>query len=77
MSLNSKQKQILNRYQGEYAWGNLPKDIQDRLELIASKKNDECVWSDAERYLQDNYVRLIGETNKEALPRLTGVVNEE
>ncbi len=25
MSLNSKQKQILNRYQGEFAWGNLPK----------------------------------------------------
>ena len=60
MSLNSKQKKILNRYSGQYAWGNLPSDVQLKLELIASKKNDECVWSDAERYLQDNYVRLTG-----------------
>jgi|APSaa5957512535_1039671.scaffolds.fasta_scaffold15356_4 hypothetical protein len=60
MSLNYKQKQILNRYQGEYAWGNLPDDVQVKLEALASRKNDENVWSDAERYLQDNYVRLMG-----------------
>ena len=70
MALNSKQKKILNRYSGQYAWGNLPSDVQATIEKLSSRKNnasrsvdyvsDENVWSDAERYLQDNYVRLIG-----------------
>jgi len=60
MALNSKQKKILNRYSGQYAWGNLPSDVQATIEKLSSRKYDENVWSDAERYLQDNYVRSIG-----------------
>ncbi len=58
--LNNKQKNILCKYDSVYSWDNLEIDIQNVIEKLSTVKNDENTWSDAERYLADNYVYVAG-----------------
>jgi len=51
--LSNKQKQILNRYLGTaMTFDSLPRDVQGSLESL---RDYETLWSDVDRYLQDNW----------------------
>ena len=52
-SLTKKQKTILDNHNC-FSWDDLPQDVQDS---VLSLRDHETTWSDAERYLGDNYTR--------------------
>lgn len=59
MALNNKQKQILNRYQSVTDWSELPKDVRVSL-MGLTTINGKMVRDASNKYMTDNYVRLIG-----------------
>ena len=50
-SLTKKQKTVLDNHNC-FSWDDLPQDVQDS---VLSLRDHETTWSDAERYLGDNY----------------------
>lgn len=59
MALNNKQKQILNRYQDITDWSELPEDVRVSL-MGLTTTNGKMVRDASNKYMTDNYVRLIG-----------------
>lgn len=67
MALNNKQKQILNRYQDITDWSELPEDVRVSLMGLTTSRaergsttNGKMVRDASNKYMTDNYVRLIG-----------------
>ena len=68
-SLTKKQKTILDNHNC-FSWDDLPQDVQDS---VLSLRDHETTWSDAERYLGDNYNRRTYERRAAAVCKALGI----
>ena len=59
--LTKKQKKILDNYRNVHRLEDLPEGVFEQLEKI---NDTEILWSETNRYLNDNYMRELYKNNK-------------
>ena len=58
--LTKKQKKILDNYRNVFRLEDLPEGVFEQLEKI---NDTEILWSETNRYLNDNYMRELYKNN--------------